>query len=110
MNHQHAGLAVGRWRELSFFEQMAHIGGEVERSLAWREKRNPEYSRRAFERALELVDLTLECPGERSRLKEIARMREVLVDYFFGTNEFKSTETSWRKYFSQFTYAARRGA
>jgi hypothetical protein len=108
MSFQHKDLAAGRWNELPFLERMANIGSEVERALRWREKDNVEYSAKAFERALELIDLTLAHPERRSRLKEIARMREALVDYFFGTNEFKSTEILWRRYFSHFTDAVRR--
>ncbi len=51
MTVQHRGLAGGRWQTLSFVEQMSHIGSEVERALNWREKGNPEYSRKALERA-----------------------------------------------------------
>jgi hypothetical protein len=51
MSYQHRDLASGRWGELSLFEQMAHIGGEVERAIAWRTKNNAEYSRKAFERS-----------------------------------------------------------
>ena len=107
MSYQHRDLAAGRWAQLSLVERMAHIGGEVERALRWREKNNAEYSRMAFERALELIDLSLEHSRKLSHLKEIARLREALVDYFFGTNEFKSTDTSWRNYFYPFTYASR---
>ncbi|MBI4720676.1 MAG: hypothetical protein HY770_05565 [Chitinivibrionia bacterium] len=108
MSYQHKDLAAGRWKELPLFEQMAHIGGEVERALSWRAKRNAEYSLQAFERAQELIDLTMEWPRNPAHLREMARLREALVDYFYGTNEFKSTESSWKKYFSCFTYAARR--
>jgi hypothetical protein len=59
MSYQHKNLAAGRWHQLSFLEQMANIGSEVERALNWRRKNNPTYSQRAFERALELIDLTL---------------------------------------------------
>lgn len=110
MSVQHKDLAAGRWKELPFFEQMAHIGGEVERALSWRAKHNAEYSRMAFERALELIDLTIECPLSPAHLREMARLREALADYFYGTNEFKSTESSWKKYFSCFAYAARRNS
>jgi hypothetical protein len=107
VSYQHKDLAAGRWAQLSLVERMAHIGGEVERALRWREKNNAEYSRMAFERALELIDLSLEHSRKHTHLKEIARLREALVDYFFGTNEFKSTAASWRNYFSPFTYASR---
>ncbi|NQT75006.1 MAG: hypothetical protein HQ566_00630 [Candidatus Omnitrophica bacterium] len=108
MKYQHKGLAAGNWEKLSFLEQMANIGSEVERALNWRRRNNPDYSRKSFERALELIDLTLSNPGSFVRFKEIARMREAIVDYFFGSNQFMSTEASWRNYFSHFTYAARR--
>ena len=108
MSCQHKGLAAGRWEKLSLVEQMANIGSEVERALNWKSKHNVDYSQKAFERALELIDLTLENTKSLARLKEIARLREAMVDYFFGTNQFRSTEKSWRNYFSPFTYAARR--
>lgn len=108
MKYQHKGLAAGNWKKLTFLEQMANIGSEVSRALNWRRRNNSDYSQRSFERALELIDLTLSNSGSLSRLKEIARMREAIVDYFFGSNQFMSTETLWRNYFSHFTYAARR--
>ena len=108
MNYQHKDLAAGRWTQLSFVEQMANIGSEVERALNWRVKNNQDYSKKASERALELMDLTLDSVKTPTHLKELARTREAIVDYFDGTNEYKSTDASWRKYFSCFTYAARR--
>jgi hypothetical protein len=87
---------------------MANIGSEVERALKWRAKCNAAYSRNAFERALELVDLTLDSVSGFARLKEITRAREVLVDFFEGTNQFNSTPAVWRKYFSHFAYAVRK--
>ena len=77
-------------KQMAFIEQMANIGSEVER-------------------ALELTDLTLESVSGFPRLKELARMREALVDSFCGSNQFKSSDELWRKYFLNFTYAARRG-
>ena len=108
MSVQHKDLAAGRWNQLTFIEQMANIGSEVERALNWRTKHNEDYSKKASDRALELVDLTLDSVKSQSRLKELARIREALVDYFDGTNEYRSTNESWKKYFSCFTYAARR--
>lgn len=108
MNYQHQNLAAGRWQRLTFFEQMANIASEVERSLNWRTRNNPGYSQRAFERALELLDLTLAGAKRPSALKELARVREALVDFFSGKNEYASSDVAWRKYFSPFTSAARR--
>jgi len=108
MNPQHADLASGRWKEMTLSEQMANIGSEVGRALNWRNKGNEEYSRKAAIRALELIDLSLECKGSLPRLREVARMREAVVDHFFGDNEYSSTEALWRSYFDHFNYAAQR--
>lgn len=106
MNYYHKNLASGRWYELNFFEQMANMGSEVERTILWREK-NKDYARLAFERALELLDLTISDPKNRSRLKELTRLREVLVDYFVFHNQYGSSDKLWRNYFYPFNYAAR---
>lgn len=108
MTIQHQELADGRWQKLSFLEQMANIASEIERTLIWRAKNNADYSQRAFERALELLDLTLEDSKNTRRLKELTRVREAATDFFFGENKFQSSDVLWRKYFSAFTYAARR--
>lgn len=102
----HKGLTEKQWFSKNIFEQMANVGSEVERTIKWREK-NKEYSRLAFERCLELIDLTAADPKNRNRLKEILRSREVLVDYFFGENIFKSSDKLWQNYFYGFNFAAR---
>ncbi len=96
------------WKQLSFVEQMANIGSEVERALNWRAKNNVAYSQQAFERALELMYLTIEYNTVPPHFKELARLREAITDYFFGENQFMSTDESWRKYFLPFVYAARK--
>lgn len=107
MGNQHKQLADGRWNELSFFEQMANIGSEVERTIKWKNKNNAEYSRLAFERALELLDLTVADKKNKKRLKEIMRLRETLADYFAFDNIYKATDKSWQNYFYSFNFAAR---
>lgn len=106
VNYQHKDLAAGRWFELTLIEQLANVGSEVERTILWKEKNNPEYSQLAFERALELLDLTLADAKNKKRLKELARVREALVDYFAFDNQYSSSDELWRKYFYAFNYAA----
>ena len=108
MSYQHKNLAQGRWSQLSFTEQMANIGSEVERALNWQAKNKPDYTQDAFERSLELIDLTLDSLKEYPRLKEVARLRETIADYFSGENRFNSTSESFKKYFSNFFYLSRR--
>ena len=88
MNYQHKQLAKDGWQKLSFFEQMANIGSEVERTILWKNKNNFEYSIKAIEKGLELLDLTINDLKNRKRLKELTRLREVLVDYFYFDNQF----------------------
>ena len=107
MNIEHQKLADGGWQKLSFFEQMANIGSEVERTIKWKGKANHAYAEKAFIRALELFDLTVEDKKNIARLKEIIRTREIFSDFFMGGNSYKSTDSQWQKYFLSFNYAAR---
>ncbi|VAX35329.1 hypothetical protein MNBD_UNCLBAC01-611 [hydrothermal vent metagenome] len=108
MSVQHKELASGRWARLSFVEQMANVGSEVSRALNWKKKGNVEYCQKAVYRAFELLSLTIDNTAIASHYKELTRLKEALVDYFFGTNQFSSTEVLWRKYFDHFNFAARR--
>ena len=105
MSPQHPELAGGRWRTLSLVEQLANVGSEVERALSWASKDNPEYSRMALERGMELLELTIADPKHRHRLKELTRLREALLDYFLGENQFGSTASGWRSYFDAYGLA-----
>lgn len=96
-----------RWSTLSIFEQMANIGTEVGRAIKWNKKQNQQMSKNAFFRCLELIDFTIDDPKNKSSLKEITRMRELLVDYFMGGNIYKSSDEKWGKYFYPFNLAAR---
>ena len=106
MSPQHPGLSAGRWHTMPLVEQLANVGSEVERALVWAAKGNPEYSRLALERGLELLDLSIADPKHLHRLKELTRLREILLDYFLGENQFGSTESSWRSYFHAYGLAA----
>ena len=107
---RHRLVADGRWHELSVSEQLGNIGSEVSRAQRWR-TRNPALAQEAFYRALELIDCTLDDPRIRcsvARLREMARTREVLVDFFAGENEYGSTADSLQKYFDAYAMAARK--
>jgi hypothetical protein len=109
MSYQHKELAAGRWQTLGFMEQMGNAGSEVSRAIGWREKGNRDFSMRAVERALELLDLTIADARNRGRLRELTRVREVLVDYFYADNRYGSSDALWRGYFDAFARAARSG-
>lgn len=108
MSIQHKNLAEGQWEQMALCEQMANIGSEISRALNWKKKGKEDFSQKAVSRALELLDLSLDSFKTFSRIKEIARLREAVVDYFYGSNRFSSSEILWRKYFNHFNYAARK--
>lgn len=104
---QHVEMANGAWFKLSLVEQMGNAGSEVFRALQWRRKGNADYSQKAFDRAIELLSLTLADAKNKHRLKEVARVNELLLDFFIGSNEFNFEESDWEKYFLAFSYRAR---
>ena len=76
--------------------------------LRWR-GRDERLMAGAFERALELLDLTLVDPRWRGRRREIARARELLCDAAAGGREYGTRLEDLDRYFFAFAMAARRG-
>lgn len=102
----HTELANGRWFTLTLAEQMANIGSEVHRLISWGNRDKAQFDA-AFDRTLELIDLTLADPRWRSGYKEIARVREVLCDIYFGENQYQTTLEALDDYFFKFALMAR---
>lgn len=75
--------------------------------LGWRE-RDERLAAGAFDRALELLDLTLADPRWRGRLREIARARELLCDSAAGGGSYGSTLERLDRYFLAFAVLARK--
>ena len=104
---QHKNLAQERWQKFSLAEQFGNIGSETSHALQWRGKDDALY-RGAFQRAFELIDNTLMDARWRGRLKEIARLREMLADAMFGGFVYGSRLEDIDRYLFQFAYAARK--
>lgn len=102
----HQDLANGRWFTLTLSEQMGNIGSEIHR-LVLSQKHDQSRFDSAFDRALELIDLTLSDPRWLKGYKEIARVREVLCDICFGSNQYDTSLEALDNYFFQFGLAAR---
>ena len=107
MNIFHTELK-DRWNVFSIFEQMANIGAEVGRMNSWKKKGNTQMSNNAFYRALELIDFTVDDSKNKTALKEILRVRELIVDQYLGENIYHSSDDGWEKYFLPFNGAARK--
>ena len=106
----HREAAAGRWFELSLDEQLGNTGTEVGRAARAKEVGNESRAWNAFERALELFDLTIADERWRGpRRREICRAREVVCDFIAGDNEYGSSAASLDRYFLPFAVAASRG-
>lgn len=106
MPYQHAGLAEGRWHTMPLTEQLANVGSEVGRVARWKEK-DPQACEKAFSRALELLDLTIQDPRWKGRRKELTRVRELFCDAMLGGREYGSDLPGLDRYFYHFAVAAR---
>jgi hypothetical protein len=63
----------------------------------------------AFDRAVELLDLTIADERWKGRRKELPRAHELLCDAMFGGKNYGSDFASLDRYFSHFAMAARAG-
>jgi len=104
----HEQLASGRWHSLSLVEQRANVGSDVARAARWQEKDRQRFEQ-AFDRVLELLDLTIAGERWKGRRKELTRARELLCDAMFGGTIYGSDLASLDRYFSHFAMAARLG-
>lgn len=96
------------WNRLSFPEQLGNIGSEISRARFWDEKGNLGSRDRSLERALDLVYATLD--GNRahlSRLREVARLGEVVAGVYAGTDQGASSLQMVEEYCFHFAILAR---
>lgn len=101
----HGDLASGRWYTLSLAQQLGNIGSEINRVNTFFKRNEKEKLEKAFERALELIDLTLSDIRWKHRLREITRSRELLCSLFFDTETYSDVELELdqlNEYFLQF--------
>lgn len=104
----HTALSSGRWQTMSLAEQMGNIGSEVHRAIRWHQRQNTVLFQNAFDRAIELLDLTINDRRWQTGQSELSRTREVFCDIFFGGNSYQTDLKSFQAYFDQFAVAARK--
>lgn len=108
MEYFHPNLASGRWFTLSLAEQLGNVGSEYERARRWKERDDQARFEKAFDRMLELLDLTIaDQRWHNHRLKELVRLREVVCEEFFG-EPYGSSTGDLRNYFLYFGILARK--
>ena len=92
-----------RWSKLTFAQQMGNIGSELARARIWQERKDEEQRIKALERALELIDLTLDEQRTDSRLRELTRLREVVGDWYAGPKMYQVPAGFLEDYCTQFS-------
>jgi hypothetical protein len=102
----HEQLAAGRWHTLSLVEQLANVGSDVARAARWYGK-DQQRCEQAFDRAVELLDLTIADERWKGRRKELTRARELLCDAMYGGKNYGSDLASLDRYFFHYAMAAR---
>lgn len=103
----HKDLTLEKWAKYCLPEQLANIGSEVIRTLHWQETDKPQ-AKLAFERSLELFDLTKATKLPLPKLKEVARLREAWTDFIAGDNVYQTNSTMWEREFMHYTFLARK--
>lgn len=89
-------------------QQLGNVASELSRAKHWEEKHDLNNREQAFIRALELIDLTLGDRRWRVQLKEIARLREVVGDWFLGSNIYAVQPAALIDYCSDLTLYSQR--
>ncbi len=98
-----------RWASMGLMEQLGNIGSEVERAIAWKRRSNSILAEKAFDRTLQLLDLTIgDVRWKGGKRKELCRMRETLCDALYGENNYNTSDEFLSKYFLQCAVAARK--
>ncbi len=90
-------MDLPRWKKFPLKTQMGHITAEIVRAKVWEEKNDLRSREQALERALELVDLTLDCYC-RSRRRELARLREVIAHCLVRSEVYDITLEDVQRY------------
>jgi|ERR1044072_3179734 hypothetical protein len=108
MTTYHPDLVAGRWFSFSLANQLGNVGSEYERALTSKARGDDARFEKAFDRLLELLDLTIADPRWKNhRLKELTRLREVICDELFGDTQEFHHPSDLREYFLYFGILAR---
>jgi len=89
--------------------QLGTIGTEIGRAISWHH--NPSFGNPddCIQRATDYLNILLSLKtlsfGKR---RELARIKEVLNDWYYGDNIYQTNDHDWDNYFLPFSIAANR--
>jgi hypothetical protein len=82
MATQHATLSPERWAAFTLDQQILMIANEMNRAGKWMGPLDAPSRQGAYERALRLVDLTVEVQARPTLRRELLRWRDLLAELF----------------------------
>ena len=89
----HKTLTPEKWRKFSEAQQILMIACEINRAKHWIQKNDREAVNDCYERAFELLDLTVSLTEKKNKRKELLRLREVIASqYIVEKKDFEINE------------------
>jgi hypothetical protein len=79
---QHASLLPERWAQFSLGQQILQIGAEMQRALKFLRTERSLERRACYERAMALVDLTVQVQPNAGLRRELLRWRGVIAELY----------------------------
>lgn len=101
-------MSEERWHEKSLAWQLGNIGSEIIRAISREKKGDILGKKNAIERALELLDFTLSDNDNAGRIKEVARLREVLASIYVDSKYYETDLLAIQNYLLPFAILARK--
>ncbi len=89
----HKTLTPEKWQKFGEAKQILMIACEISRARHWIKKSNWEAVNDCYERAFELLDLTVSLMGNKNKRKELLRLREVIASQYVSVEkDFRTNE------------------
>lgn len=78
----HKTLTPEKWKRFPVYKQLLMIANELNRAKNWILKNDYQEVKNCYERAFELIDLTVSVSVGKRILKELLRFREVFAEFY----------------------------
>lgn len=82
----HKNLTLKKWQKYEKYKQILSIAVEFNRAKNINSWDNTNEVKNCYERAYELLDLTIEDPRWQNSLKELLRFREIMGELYLKPN------------------------
>ncbi len=89
----HKTLTIEKWETFPLSKQIIMIANELNRAGNWLKKDDSAEAKLCYERALELLYLTISVLKDKRKLKELLRFQEMLA-YLYTNTEAAAKENS----------------